>query len=322
MSLSRAISIGSLVGGFFTFLVGLVHLFHWALPHKLCDDDVSDCVGPLLNWDGDEFFTVDDNNPKFRGVFGVGPTVVATVWSPILLGLYTVLAHSHETSRILQNWATLCVWHGFLGVFGNFPFAGGAGIIVGFFNIVISGLCLLAHFFVRGEVVNMDVLSGRGQFSITLSNVNTLVKITDVLSIVSVLLTFIVCGAFHIAANEFHKWCRGDDCVGPWLTFPDDFFETVNLSGWGSLFTLAPDRFGDVWGAAALSFFTLLVPSSSWFNLMIWHLILALFGSFGYAGNIGILIGFLHSVVAFFAALVALAAAPPSESGVRYVLLR
>merc|ERR1711916_121799 len=43
---------------------------------------------------------------------------------------------------------------------------------------------------------------------------------------------------------------------------------------------------------------------STWSKFVLVHLFLALFASFGYAGNLGILTGFISSACAFFALLV------------------
>ena len=324
-SLARAASLASVAGALLTLAVGLTHLVHDKLDATFCESSAESCVGPYLKWNKD-FFSVKDSNAAFRGVFSVRPAVVGAVFPAIAWAAFALHAH-HEPARswAARTWARLAALHLGLALFANFAFAGGFGIAAGFFNSGVSAACLFVHFTSPArDVVTVDVWGAVRSPKCTVSalNMSRLVQVADVLSLVATLLVF-VAGAFHLAANDVGKWCRDpEDCVGPLLRWPSrDFFATVNANGWGSLFSNDPDKFLDVWGAVILAVVTLLVPAETWWGLAFWHVFLALFGAFGVAGNVGILVGFFSSAVAALVALVALAAPPPSETGPRYVLL-
>ena len=319
----------SFAAGLLTVGVGLVHVFHHELRHEFCSGD--DCVGPYLAWDGHNAVSVKDLNAKWRGVFSVRPTVLGEVWAPSLWGLATLVAHHNEASAILHNWPRLAVWHLLVALFGCFAFAGGFGILTGFLNVGVSVGCVVAHYLSGGaaaaDIVGVDALAKVNAPQCTLSslNISRLVRAADALSLAATLALFVV-GATHLAANEIHKWCRSppSDCLGPLLVWPssDDFFDAVNVAGWGRTFSSSPDAFVDAWGAIIAALLTLLFPAESWWGLAMWHVFLAVFFAFGVAGNVGVLTGFFSVVVAGVVVVVALAAPPTSESGARYVLLR
>lgn len=157
-----------------------------------------------------------------------------------------------------------------------------------------------------------------GQAAIEISCECNFGGVTRVLSLVAGVAT-IVCGIVHVT-SQFRKACRGDftDCVGPWLYWSSDTFtEDVNAGYWrDTLFSLKPDSFCEQWGPLFLGLATVFTHTAAlridaiclnWARVCMWFLFLALFANFGYAGNLGILTGFLSSLVALLAFIHAVA---------------
>lgn len=104
--------------------------------------------------------------------------------------------------------------------------------------------------------------------------------------------------------NDFEKYsCIGDSLV--WGK-EDKQYTDNNAKGWGwrNVFTLSPDNFFDTWTPfmAGLYMFLQCFPAfkSEWFcvtwakNFAAWFF-LSFFAMFGYAGNMGIAMGFITS---------------------------
>jgi hypothetical protein len=120
------------------------------------------------------------------------------------------------------------------------------------------------------------------------------------------LLTIAV-GVVHVS-NELNDFCgepsETRSCFGPWLIWQSggDGLSDVNLY-WRSVFSFNTSVFFELWTPIFLGLFSLhmyvpsLLEATAWeheqwrFNSGV-YLFTALFGSLGYAGNLGILVGF------------------------------
>jgi len=136
------------------------------------------------------------------------------------------------------------------------------------------------------------------------------VNVARILSLAGGIAVFII-GWIHIIVQDFN-WCSNTtplvDCIGPSLRWNEDgqpFLRPVNgpgAGGWGDqIFTFAVDIFFSLWGPIALGYFTILqhmqghswqLISASWPRVFFWFLFLGLFSAMGYAGNLGVLVGF------------------------------
>jgi len=105
-----------------------------------------------------------------------------------------------------------------------------------------------------------------------------------------------------------------DECLGPLLILPQVVFgEDVNLC-YRTFFSLDPNIFLVIFTPLVLGLMSLYVHFSkdiywiflyrTWFRTSMWLLFVALFGNFGYAGNIGIISGFLMSFASFLCVVV------------------
>ncbi|KAK3249230.1 hypothetical protein CYMTET_41334 [Cymbomonas tetramitiformis] len=79
---------------------------------------------------------------------------------------------------------------------------------------------------------------------------------------------------------------------------------------WRDIFTLRPEKFVDVWSPmffGILALFQHISPlkwgalSGTWMHVCVYHVFISFFGVFGYAGNFGIITGFLCVFNAFIA---------------------
>ena len=104
--------------------------------------------------------------------------------------------------------------------------------------------------------------------------------------------------------SSFKQWCRGDNCVGPWLRWSDnDFFHDLNAAPfYRSVFTLNINIVTDLWAPTFLGLLAVfqhikgmknMTVSQSWLTSCFFLLFCAFFGCFGYAGNFGIIMGFM-----------------------------
>lgn len=116
------------------------------------------------------------------------------------------------------------------------------------------------------------------------------------------------------------RWVRGDSTEF-------DFTSNVNgqpsllayeRSSWRGVFSLQPKVFIDLWTPLVFGVISVFLHmgqtrsdkiADNWVRFSLWFVLQALWGSFGYAGNMGIITGFLGVAVSFFA-LLALCIAP------------
>lgn len=91
---------------------------------------------------------------------------------------------------------------------------------------------------------------------------------------------------------------------------------TFGVGGWRDVFTFQTEIFFPLWGPVFLGWFTILQHLqgrqwqsiyASWPRVFLWHLFLGLFAGLGYAGNLGIIVGFCQIFgCALFALLISL----------------
>jgi len=118
------------------------------------------------------------------------------------------------------------------------------------------------------------------------------------------------------------RWVKGD---GYW-----DFTSNVNgksavffpRMSWRGVFSFKPEVFVDLWTPMLFGVISVFLHmgqtrstkiADNWLRFSFWFLIQACWGSFGYAGNIGIITGFWGIAVSFFA-LIAICVAPNEQT--------
>jgi len=128
---------------------------------------------------------------------------------------------------------------------------------------------------------------------------------------------------------KFSEWCQGGgsnwpwSCIGPALAWDNNEFvkNEVNscktgLGGraWGCVFSFAPEIFIPLWTPFFMALIAIFAQfrsmklefiSKNWARMCLYYLLMALFGAFGYAGNLGILAGFITVLAAFVCLIMA-----------------
>ncbi|GBG24840.1 Hypothetical Protein FCC1311_010582 [Hondaea fermentalgiana] len=108
------------------------------------------------------------------------------------------------------------------------------------------------------------------------------------------------------------------ECIGPSLRWNTDQAESpvADVNGqWRNVFTFVPDPFLLHWSPLILGLATISIHfaepgwiieaiAHTWFRLFLWLIFVALYGSFGYAGNMGIIVGFFLVFIAALALLI------------------
>ncbi|KAJ9453367.1 hypothetical protein DIPPA_21158 [Diplonema papillatum] len=145
-----------------------------------------------------------------------------------------------------------------------------------------------------------------------------LAKVARVGIFLSGLLT-LGCGVIHIVyiLHDSDDWCTdvagsNYDCIGSALAWSkasgfDVFRSEVNQPWRENLFSFSPDLLIDVWTAVFLGLFTLVgfftqtlrIPSlaNSWLATTLWLIVCMLWGQFAYAGDFGVISGFITLVI-------------------------
>lgn len=93
----------------------------------------------------------------------------------------------------------------------------------------------------------------------------------------------------------------GVSCIGPYLRFGT--LDDINEGGWRKTFTLKPDDFVDLWTPLVFGAVQVVqhinndmkidMLSGNWLKVILFNVICALWGQFGYAGSIGVITGFI-----------------------------
>ena len=117
-------------------------------------------------------------------------------------------------------------------------------------------------------------------------------------------------GFIHVS-NKLTKVCgdaETDSCFGPWLFWQKsgDGLSDINGAYWRSIFSFNTSVFFDLWTPIFLGLVLIhssvpgLIDSShefeadQWRYLCVLFIITAIFGSFGYSGNLGVIAGFIN----------------------------
>eukprot|EP00755_Sulcionema_specki_P028507 Sspe_Gene.90052::Locus_61683_Transcript_1_1_Confidence_1.000_Length_779::g.90052::m.90052 len=127
-----------------------------------------------------------------------------------------------------------------------------------------------------------------------------------------------ITGCIHLHYKLDSRWCPKneherrhsniDDCIGKSLAWADTKHSVDDINqNWRTVFTFVPGALADNWTPFIMGLMTLLAffferthikfIASTWARAFLWHLVVALWGNFGYAGNFGICIGFINSFV-------------------------
>jgi len=233
----------------------------------------------------------------------------------ILLALLTLRTHFSQSREFLTSFRQNAGWLVFVALFAAFPYAGGLGIVVGFLCIATALLGILGHFtnmegsatmgFVTDGARSMDDMGGSCRFP------EWFFRMWNVFMVAILSLT-VLNNIIHIFRNEFHHWCddknahHDDKCIGPFLIWPGDFLHSVNADKFGSVFSLDINRGLELWTPVFLTLGFLAVSNESWMTSAFFLVFLALFGAFGYGGNMGVIVGMMLCVAAGVSFIVSL----------------
>jgi hypothetical protein len=258
------------------------------------------------------------------------PKALGENFGVIFLALLTLRTHMSRSSEVMANFKQNASWLLFVALFGAFPFAGGLGIVVGFLCVATAALGMICHVsnlqgaatlgLVMDGPRSMDQMGGSCRFP------EWFFRFWNVL-LIAVLSLTVINNFVHIFRNEFHHWCShnkgsDDDCIGPFLIWPDDFLKSVNYDKFGSVFSLDLNRGLELWTPTFLVVWFLAISNESWTLNSLFLVFLALFGAFGYGGNMGVIVGIMLCVAAGISFIVALLGGREAQvpnSGYRYV---
>ncbi|KAH9246600.1 hypothetical protein BASA81_015867 [Batrachochytrium salamandrivorans] len=271
------ISVVALLTSTLVWVVFLTHFFSSVMRSRWC---FHSCFGPYLFWSEGDIFK--DYNGLFRNTFSLRPQLLGEHYGGLFVGALIWLK--------LDDWAGEKRWAYplallLVALFACLPFAGVVGIIFGF------GLCLVALVVLVWPQLAQKQIT-LPQLPISLPELPVGDKFKQWLGYWTFGSLVLAVGnnVAHIARNEFHGgWCP-HRCIGPYLSWPyssRDWFKDVNLQGWGSVFSLDINRLMELWAPLIL---VLLILSQTRYRA-IGLLVLAVFGSFGYGGNVGIVLG-------------------------------
>ncbi|EPT31255.1 hypothetical protein TGME49_213746 [Toxoplasma gondii ME49] len=120
----------SIVSGFFTLVLWVVHCFD---------------LTSSLEYDSRDFFKDVNSRSWRKGVFSLDSDVFCDAWTPFIMGMMTILMHSHKFHMpfITRNWIRFGVWHTLVCLFGNMGYNGLAGMLVGSLTALTAALSFL-----------------------------------------------------------------------------------------------------------------------------------------------------------------------------------
>lgn len=284
----------------------------------------NNCVGPALAWGSWTGGNDDGQNAAWRAVFPLGPNQLLGLWTGVFLGILMLIIHlpGFKFSFNTRSWLHVSFFSLFTMLFGAFPYSGNLGVLVGFFMMPLCVLSfLLAFTRYRHDPTTFNLRLSHLHCGCLVDN-ELVLQITRILSLVAGLCVLII-GIIHIIVQDL-RWCPAAnfDCIGPSLRWNPSGVEFTlpgngpTQGGWGAeLFTLAIDKFMELWGPIMLGLISIgqhlnghqiTAISVSWPRVFLWYMFVALFGSFGYAGNLGILTGFLCVFVSLLALAISL----------------
>jgi hypothetical protein len=203
------------------------------------------------------------------------------------------------------------------------PYSGNLGILVGFFVIPLCVLAFILPFTrYRHDPTTLNLRVSHLHCGCLADN-ELVIRIARVVSFIAAICVLGI-GIIHVVMQRFN-WCAPGgpyDCIGPslrWNPTGRDFLFAGNgpyAGGWASsFFTLAIDPFMDMWGPIIMGLISIgqhlnghqiEAISISWPRVFLWYMFVGLFAAFGYAGNLGVLTGFLCVFVSFLALAISL----------------
>eukprot|EP00388_Colpodella_angusta_P008388 GDKJ01022967.1.p1 GENE.GDKJ01022967.1~~GDKJ01022967.1.p1 ORF type:complete len:363 (-),score=81.27 GDKJ01022967.1:207-1295(-) len=132
-----------------TFIVAMIHLC--TLPVKLS-----------FPADGASFVS-DENKYSFRlSLFSLTPQTLIDAWTPFGFFLIVLLGQTEQfkCNLALKDFLRYSIFHLLMILFGNFPYAGGIGIIFGIINFLMWPFFCVLAFKAPGEEASFNVYLG------------------------------------------------------------------------------------------------------------------------------------------------------------------
>lgn len=308
----------SLLCGVGLLIVGVINFFKNVLGDRWCHDD---CFGPYLFWNNQDEDFFGDSNAKFRKTFTLMPKPFGENFAVFFLAFLTIAAHfktSHNHDMFVSGFIPLSAWLMFIAFFAAFPLSGGIGIVVGFLCIATAAVGIFCAVVLKShpqEATFGYALDSTRSFGgwCNCRLPDSFFKVVNFLVYALVLLG-VLNNFLHVIKNEFHHWCsdshsaQNKQCVGPLLIWPHDVLDSVNIDKWGSVFSLDINRALELWTPLVflLIFGTLSAGMKSWLSTSVFLILFAVFGVFGFTGNLGIVIGMGLVIAAFLSFFVAL----------------
>lgn len=157
----------SLLAAVLMMLTGLIHIFSelkaWC--HNAQDPsggghnpDIT-CAGAWLQWQNTGLnqnvnpatkykWTDDFNKSGYRSVFTFEPSQFVDNWTPMAFGIVALSCQfaGSKFESITKSWSRQLWWHLFAAMFGVLGFAGGWGVLAGFFIITFCAVFLALIF--------------------------------------------------------------------------------------------------------------------------------------------------------------------------------
>lgn len=251
--------------------------------------------GATLRWSQGKFA---EDNPQFRwALFTFKPSKFVDVWSPFVFAIIGILIHiknaPYKFPYFTSSWIAYMIFHFLNAFFGVFGYAANIGIICGAICCVPIVLCLVAFFVCKDEPIPLGL-----EIKISMNaksdkeGPKIYGKVCSWMGLVASVLTFAVGCVRIFGAGAKLKWNKKN--------FIDN---TTNDPEWRSLlFSLNPETFADAWTPWVFTAIGICIhlkqttekvhlASRSFLNYFIFMFVNAMWATFGYAGNLGIIFG-------------------------------
>lgn len=105
-------------------------------------------------------------------------------------------------------------------------------------------------------------------------------------------------------------WCTGESLFfDPNSEDSNDDLSSFNNYSWRLVFTFEPNLFADHWTPFVFGLLAIAqcfggvnwsVIAGNYMRCMLFHVVMMLFACFGYSGQAGVVIGFIHAITGFF----------------------
>lgn len=105
---------------------------------------------PKIKVDHDDLLN-DINKIYWRTtMFTFAPTVFFDIWTPLVMGLISILCHTRtfSFSWMCRTYVHYFIWNFALALFGNLGYAGGVGVICSAFSLLTALLSLICIFLI------------------------------------------------------------------------------------------------------------------------------------------------------------------------------